>query len=301
MARFVTIVALLLLSAVASSLASSDSEAAIAKAREAQNSVENLRDDLTRKMVQMEEEYFQKQQPLFKERNERLAHLAGFWLRVIENHPTHSAFVRGNDKEVLKHLTDVHVEHDTGADGTMASQAHQFRIVFTFENNPYFSDNRLWRRVFPGDTNVEVSGVNWASGQQPKEASFFNFFEKHPSGHPGDGGETTEPEQFVNFLDHHTLSDMGHIFRHELWTNPFTFYDIPSMEEAMNQHVVGGEAEPTAENYEDGEAPLEPHHTDHEMPIHDEAGKQAPPPHEVEATTATTADEKPATNDRDEV
>jgi len=216
-ASFATLAVLLLLTAGGAS------GAALDEARAAQTEVDGLADELVRRMQELEDELHRRRVPLMAKRNELLGQIDGFWGRVIENHQSHLQWVRPGDAEMLKYLTDVRIESNEPS----SAEGHKFKVVLAFKRNNFFANDEIWRVVNHAydATEDEVSGVSWLSGnRKPWEPSFFNFFEKR-----------TSPEHHI---DRHTVNDIAHVLRYEVWANPFTYHDLPTFAElAAQQHA----------------------------------------------------------------
>lgn len=201
---------------------------AILNSRAAQDAIDRSTEEMMRKLTELEILYHRKKQPLFEQRNNVLKGVKGFWSRVVENHPSHESWCRGNDKAALAHLTDVVIKDLE--EETDAHLLHHFRLELHFAPNAYFSNAVLWRdiRGHAHDDGVStVSGVAWFEGRLPTEPSFFNFFER------------ANERMSAPRLDAHFISEIGHIFRYEFWPNPFTYHDLPQYQDLMQQHHRG--------------------------------------------------------------
>lgn len=209
------------------------------EARQHQVEIDRLASELVTKMTELELLYHRKKLPLYNTRNNLLKNANGFWLKVIEHHPSTSAWLSSRDRLILQFLDEVVVtevpnepkEHVTLTEGGdpendvappahdehSRSLYHHFRLEWHLRANDYMYDKVLWRDI---SHNMEesLSGVNWHSGQSPQEPSIFNFFE--PS--------NLRPEE--NKLSTHLGHEIGHVFRYEFWANPFTYFDQPSFQ-----------------------------------------------------------------------
>jgi len=59
------------------------------------------------KVLQIEQEYNLKRQPIYKERNNVIRQLPDFWLRVFKMHETLGHIITSADEEGLAHLQEV--------------------------------------------------------------------------------------------------------------------------------------------------------------------------------------------------
>jgi hypothetical protein len=139
MRRVFVVVGLLAVAGLISGAQGEDS-AGLADARRAQTHSDELANDLMQKMLALEMETNAKKQPLFAERNKHLSSVEGFWMRAIENHPNNGNWIFGQDREILKYVTDISVEE-------IDPDHHHFKIVVTLRGNPFISNEKIWRTV----------------------------------------------------------------------------------------------------------------------------------------------------------
>lgn len=142
-----------------------------------------------------------------------------FWLTAMSNHEAIGGLISDRDAEVLSHLKDIRIETQTG-------EASGFKLVFTFGENPFFTNQTLEKTYFmeasdeliplkfvgtdiswqpSKDTRVQVvkkrvqdkklkgkAPAVTVSRTEPCD-SFFNFFS--PPALPGDDVELDEEEE----------------------------------------------------------------------------------------------------------
>lgn len=201
----------------------SRADEALDNARQAQTKVDHLQTEHMRQMEELESATAKAKVPLFKERGDVVRNIKGFWKSVFVNHPSHTNWVHGQDKEILEYLLDFRVE-DIGE--YQAGYLRHYKIVMTFtRENPYFEDSVLSREIkgIAQGPGTKVSGIQWLGGKKPQGASFFNFFEE-----AGGHGEQ---------LLEHIYNDMAHVMRYEFWPNPFSYYDLPTNERFAAEHA----------------------------------------------------------------
>ena len=66
-----------------------------------------VNDEASDKVLQIEVEYNQKRQPIYKERSEHLKKLPDFWQLCILQHPVLRSLVTEEDEEALRYIEDV--------------------------------------------------------------------------------------------------------------------------------------------------------------------------------------------------
>ncbi len=69
-----------------------------------------VNDEASDKVLQIEVEYNQKRQPIYKERSEHLKKLPDFWQLCILQHPVLRSLVTEEDEEALRYIEDVRAQ-----------------------------------------------------------------------------------------------------------------------------------------------------------------------------------------------
>ncbi|KAG0003110.1 hypothetical protein BGZ80_007727 [Entomortierella chlamydospora] len=123
--------------------------------------------------------------PVFEKRREIIAKIPKFWPTVLQLSDAFSTLIEEHDLPVLEHLTDVWVKNDP-------KDARLFDIVFTFSENPYFTNKEVIKRVLvrkDEDGEDEPYGadfkIDWKEGKdltnlkrkKDEESSPSSFFE----------------------------------------------------------------------------------------------------------------------------
>lgn len=120
----------------------------------------------------------------------------GFWLRAMLNHGAISRMIQEKDRTILKHLQNIeYTLHDSG---------YGFDLVFTFENNDYFSNTELKKRFVMSKQNIiekcEGTEINWKAGKDvTKKKVKKNKKKKNAKGGAGET-KTVDAESFFNFF-----------------------------------------------------------------------------------------------------
>lgn len=99
----------------------------------------------------------------------------GFWLHALLGCTATRLWVSEEDFDVLYHLRDVRVELFESNEN-----AESFEISFFFTENPYFSNQRLWRRFNFGRDAIESesSEISWDKMELSESYSgFFDLFD----------------------------------------------------------------------------------------------------------------------------
>eukprot|EP00929_Paragymnodinium_shiwhaense_P008191 TRINITY_DN112133_c0_g1_i1.p1 TRINITY_DN112133_c0_g1~~TRINITY_DN112133_c0_g1_i1.p1 ORF type:complete len:409 (+),score=126.75 TRINITY_DN112133_c0_g1_i1:124-1350(+) len=95
---------------------------------------------------------------------------AGFWLRSLKHMPTFDGAIEAWDQPVLECLSDIRsslLEEDTPSKG--------FRVELQFSENPWFTDEVLWKEYHFGEASavrsregleeIRASEIHWLPGQ----------------------------------------------------------------------------------------------------------------------------------------
>jgi len=182
-------------------------------ARGAQTASDELSNELMQKMMALEADTNKKKAPILVDRNKHLSTVDGFWARALENHPGNGNWIFGQDREILKHVTDIAIEE-------IEPEHHHFKIVLTLKGNTFIANEKLWRTV-TGQEDESTGTIDWVGDSKPTGLSFFSYFDSK-----------ADPA-----LDPQTISDITHVLRYELYQNPFTFYDLPTIDELASQQI----------------------------------------------------------------
>jgi nucleosome assembly protein 1-like 1 len=135
-----------------------------------------------KEVQQIRKKYQEKQQPFLTERAGVLAKaeddneattgtpaLKGFWCQALQNHPAFDQHIEEWDEPVLEYVKDI-TAVDLEDDATKG-----FKLVFHFKENPYFSNEELWKEYhteegspYTGETTTKkivVSEIKWKPGK----------------------------------------------------------------------------------------------------------------------------------------
>lgn len=164
----------------------------------------------------VQKKYDAKKKPVLENRKKIISEIPGFWGIAIRNHPVGKGLPHV-EADILKYLSDIQVEDNQDANGS-------YEIIFTFLQNPYFSETCLSRSVVfssggesgdPPEDLVSSTKINWAPGKCPLQNGYdsrkiskseFSFFLWFSSGAPV------------------ASDDFGETLRRDLWQNPYPYY-----------------------------------------------------------------------------
>jgi len=164
--------------------------------------------------------------PHFEKRNTLFDQVPEFWPRVFANHPILEDLLEGEDMEIIKSLKCVNVEESTTEQAD--KHASNFKITFTFNKNPYFSNKTLWKQFEYNDeeeVTVTSSKINWNKGKNPQEKKKAQDEGKKAKRSHEDMEELDEDMSFFKWFEPEDQDDqLGMIIRDEVWPNPMHFW-----------------------------------------------------------------------------
>ncbi|KAG0380929.1 hypothetical protein BGX24_002611 [Mortierella sp. AD032] len=121
--------------------------------------------------------------PIFEKRRKVIAEIPNFWPSLFKANGGTSQMLEENDLPIIDHLTDLWVKSDP-------KDVRNYEIIFTFSENPYFTNKELIKKVVLKDDEqtAEDFKINWKEGKdvtknskRKKDAdestdSFFSWF-----------------------------------------------------------------------------------------------------------------------------
>ncbi|ORZ00048.1 hypothetical protein BCR41DRAFT_363632, partial [Lobosporangium transversale] len=128
-----------------------------------QEDMDHIHDLTTKAELELANKRNELMAPIYKKRQEVIAKIPNFWYTLFRMHPLTANFIEERDLPILEHLTDVFVKHDD-------KDSRNYEIIFTFKENPYFSNKELIKKVVVKDDDEETSigevfEINWKEGQ----------------------------------------------------------------------------------------------------------------------------------------
>jgi len=113
-----------------------------------------------------------KRKPTLEKRKNTIAKIPGFWLQALAYTPA-ANLISDKDAEILQHLKDIVAIEPTDDESDKNMNDNDFKIVMTFDKNPFFQNKQLWKEVkYTGDDEeptVTNSPINWNKGKNPLE------------------------------------------------------------------------------------------------------------------------------------
>jgi len=135
-----------------------------------------------REVNELVKKYTAKQKPFLDERRSLLTKaegegenygtpaLKGFWLKAMQHHPAFEDQIQKWDEPVLEYLVDIEKSMLSEDDPNKG-----FKLLFTFSENPYFTNTELWKEYhteednpYQGDLDTKkilVNEIEWKPGK----------------------------------------------------------------------------------------------------------------------------------------
>jgi len=219
----------------------SDLEEDLQKSIQAMDEIQNSLDELTEKasveILVVEQKYNKLRKPHYKERNEIIKKIPGFWAQVFANHPQVSAILSERDDETLSHLESLEVEE-------FEDIKSGYKISFHFKSNPFFENDVLVKEFHISDENgsSKSTPIQWKPGK--------NFLSKSDvkAGTKRTKDDLNGPSSFLGWYSEPAedgICEIGESFKDDIWPNPLQYY--------LNEVNDSMEDEEFDEDGEDGE------------------------------------------------
>ncbi|XP_071702609.1 NAP1-related protein 2-like isoform X2 [Rutidosis leptorrhynchoides] len=198
----------------------------IEKLQEIQDELEKIDEEVSDKILEIEQKYLKIRKPVYDKRNEIIKSIPDFWLTAFLSHPVLARLLNENDQKIFKHLTSLEVEDAT-------DMKSGYSITFMFSPNAFFENEKLTKSVTfldEGPTKVTATSIKWKEGMGPtngvehekngkkrplKFDSFFSWFSQ--TQRKGDMDEVQD--------------EFAEIIREDLWVDPLSYFNNDADEE----------------------------------------------------------------------
>ncbi|KAJ2726242.1 hypothetical protein GGI07_000719 [Coemansia sp. Benny D115] len=101
--------------------------------------------------------YELKKAPLYKKREKVIGGIPKFWLTCLEKHPVITSLIENDDAKAISYLRNIEIQRS-------AQNPINYKVIFLFDENPYFSNERLIKEFdFSDKGNIKVVNhkINW--------------------------------------------------------------------------------------------------------------------------------------------
>jgi len=227
-------------------------------------------------------EFNGKRKPALEKRKTATSKIPKFWLQALANTPA-AGLITDADAEIFAYLKDISCIEPTNEEADKDKSDDDFKIVFTFDKNPFFSNKQLWKEVkYTGDAEevpptITGSAVNWNKGKNPSEKKKAAPAQEAAGKQKGKRAleeDEDEDEDDASFFEWFTSSelesaDLGEWFRDKFCPNAVRYFfgdmsdseddsdldDMDSEEEAAfaRQFALGGGDDDEDDDEEDGD------------------------------------------------
>jgi len=227
-----------------------------------QDKIEEIEEEFDSKVLELQAQFNLKKKPFFESRNVIIQKLPNFWFQAFTHHRALEFMLQPEDEDIFKSLASIAVEEKEDI-------RSGFKIIFTFQENPYFSDTSLWKEVAFAENSdaaqLSQSGVAWKPGKNPSS----------PDGDAKPGAKRSRSSKsFFRFFEEAQKDHLfaANLIKDDLWPNPLKYYTGEIDDE--DDDILGEEDD---DDDSDGEVPPGlPTNADHDVISDDEDGGDAP-------------------------
>ncbi|KAJ2055979.1 hypothetical protein GGH13_007677, partial [Coemansia sp. S155-1] len=152
--------------------------------------------------------YEQKKVPLYKKRQGAIDKIPGFWHTCLEKHPIISSLIESEDREAISYLKSIDIERS-------ADTPINYKIVFKFAENPYFTNSELAKEFnFSDKGSIKVTNPNidWKEGKDLTAAP-----PKLEGEEDGDSFTENEDTSFFCWFNDVNGSDLADLIANDLY------------------------------------------------------------------------------------
>uniref|UniRef100_A0A7S2UXW5 SARAH domain-containing protein n=1 Tax=Fibrocapsa japonica TaxID=94617 RepID=A0A7S2UXW5_9STRA len=182
---------------------------------EIQNKLIAFDDQEMEEIKKINMKYSKLKEPLYEERQKAISGIKGFWFQVMGTHPTIVELIADEDEKVFAHLDMIQVK-DLDPD--------TFMLSFIFNENPYFSNDSLWKKFSIANQEVKVTSceIKWKDTEEGK--SIKALLVKNLLNEKAENGDEDKNPSFFSLFDPDEQEyDVGEAFK-EIWPNPMELY-----------------------------------------------------------------------------
>ena len=109
---------------------------ALERVEKIQEGLEDVLDEVSTKILQIEKEANARREPLYESRRAAIANVPAFWVHALMGHPLLVEYIMPRDEEILEYLTQLNVQMEEDIKSG-------YRITLSFRENPFFSNEEL--------------------------------------------------------------------------------------------------------------------------------------------------------------
>ncbi|XP_052888286.1 protein SET isoform X1 [Anopheles moucheti] len=188
-----------------------------------QNSIDALNEQASEEILKVEQKYNELRKPHYQRRNDYIKRVSNFWIVAIMNHPQISCILEQEEEDCLQYLEKLEVEE-------FEDIKSGYRILFHFEENPFF-DNTVLTKEFKLGSNGESPSSTSTTIKWKPEHDLTKMLPKKMDSHRRKRG--LENRTFFDwFTDNNDPinDDIAELIKDDLWPNPLQYYLVPDIE-----------------------------------------------------------------------
>eukprot|EP00903_Cladosiphon_okamuranus_P015140 g13999.t1 len=219
-----------------------------------QDELNALGEEEAQQVLQVHKAFLKRKRPLYAKRQEAIAEVPDFWLKVLLAHPITQPYISDGDQLALLYLESISVhkaaaaaaaaesataesEKQAGGADKPSSSKHAgenggreepldddddvgFRVTFAFRDNPFFSNTELWREWEASEGQAAFSAVEWKDTEDSRELQAYLLWNLDPE---------ADPEETPSFFsifgdDMEDDYELGEALRGDITDNPLDIY-----------------------------------------------------------------------------
>ena len=122
---------------------------ALERVEKIQEGLEDVLDEVSTKILQIEKEANARREPLYESRRAAIANVPAFWVQALMGHPLLVEYIMPRDEEILEYLTQLNVQMEEDIKSG-------YRITLSFRENPFFSNAELYKELKCARSRVAI-------------------------------------------------------------------------------------------------------------------------------------------------
>ncbi|XP_035895418.1 protein SET [Anopheles stephensi] len=188
-----------------------------------QNDIDALNEQASEEILKVEQKYNEKRKPLYQKRNEYIKRIPTFWMTAIMNHPQISSILEQEEEDCLQYLEKLEVEE-------FEDIKSGYRILFHFEENPFFENLVLTKEFKLGSNGESPSSTSTAIKWKPDHDLTKVLPKKMDSNRRKRGLENRTFFDWFTDNNDPINDDIAELIKDDLWPNPLQYYLVPDIE-----------------------------------------------------------------------
>ncbi|XP_040156357.1 protein SET [Anopheles arabiensis] len=188
-----------------------------------QNEIDALNEQASEEILKVEQKYNELRKPYYRKRNEFIKRIPSFWMTAIMNHPQISGILEEEEEDCLQFLEKLEVEE-------FEDIKSGYRILFHFEENPFFENTVLTKEFKLGSNGESPSSTSTAIKWKPDHDLTKVLPKKVANNRRKRGLENRTFFDWFTDNNDPINDDIAELIKDDLWPNPLQYYLVPDIE-----------------------------------------------------------------------